>query len=182
MLGDAERLESALPPADAPEQETQETTATPIEHMASRIPVDVLGYPANGQSDAIALQMLAQLVDAGAIRLDVTSARLLSSEVIDLVRTTGARFVCIADLPPSPPSKTRYLVRKLRATVPEVKILVGRWAPAELADEDRTSLIDAGAHHVATTLLETREQLLILAAHELHIPERETSPAAKIAG
>jgi hypothetical protein len=63
-----------------------------------------------------------------------------------------------------------------------VKILVGRWATAELADEDRTSLIDAGAHHVAATLLETRDQLLILAAHELHIPERETSPAAKIAG
>jgi len=63
-----------------------------------------------------------------------------------------------------------------------VKILVGRWAPAELADEDRTSLIDAGAHHVATTLLETREQLLMLAAHEPHIPERETSPAAKSAG
>jgi hypothetical protein len=179
LLGDVERFESALPPADAPEQET---TATPLELTPSRIPVDVLGYPANGQSDAIALQMLAQLVDAGAIRLDVTSARLLSSEVIELVRTTGARLLCIADLPPSPPSKTRYLVQKLRATVPEVKILVGRWAPAELADEDRTSLIDAGAHHVAATLLETRDQLLILAAHEVHIPERETSPAAKIAG
>jgi len=63
-----------------------------------------------------------------------------------------------------------------------VKILVGRWAPAELADEDRSSLIDAGAHHVAATLLETREQLLILAAHEHHIPERETSPEEKNAG
>ena len=179
LLGDVERFQSTLPPAEA---SGKETTGTPLEDTASRIPVDVLGYPANGQADAIALQMLAQLVDADAIRLDVTSARLLSSEVIDLVRTTGARLVCIADLPPSPPSKTRYLVRKLRATVPEVKILVGRWAPAELADEDRTSLIDAGANHVATTLLETRDQLLILAAHELQLPERETSPAAKVAG
>jgi predicted PurR-regulated permease PerM len=178
LLGDVERLQSTLAPAEAPEQET---TGTLLEDTASRIPVDVLGYPANGQADAIALQMLAQLADADAIRLDVTSARLLSSEVIDLVRTTGARLVCIADLPPSPPSKTRYLVRKLRATVPEVKILVGRWAPAELADEDRTSLIDAGANHVATTLLETRDQLLILAAHELRLPERE-APAAKVAG
>ena len=179
LLGDVERFQSTLPPAEASEKET---TGTPLEDTASRIPVDVLGYPANGQADAIALQMLAQLVDADAIRLDVTSARLLSSEVIDLVRTTGARLVCIADLPPSPPSKTRYLVRKLRATVPEVKILVGRWAPAELADEDRTSLLDAGANHVATTLLETRDQLLILAAHELQLPERETSPPAKVAG
>ena len=179
LLGDVKRFQSTLPPAEASEKET---TGTPLEYTASRIPVDVLGYPANGQADAIALQMLAQLVDADAIRLDVTSARLLSSEVLDLVRTTGARLVCIADLPPSPPSKTRYLVRKLRATVPEVKILVGRWAPAELADEDRTSLIDAGANHVATTLLETRDQLLILAAHELQLPERETSPAAKVAG
>jgi hypothetical protein len=180
LLGDIERFQRTVPAREAPEEE--ETTSTPIDETESRIPVDVLGYPANGQADATALQMLGQLVEADAIRLDVTSVRLLSSEVIDLVRTSGARLICIADLPPSPPSKTRYLVRKLRNAVPEVKILVGRWAPAELADEDRSSLIEDGAHHVATTLVETRDQLRVLATHERNHAQSETSPAANVAG
>jgi len=179
LLGDVDRFQHTLPANEVPEEET---TSPPIEHTESRIPVNVLGYPANGQADAIALQMLAQLVEADGIRLDVTSVRLLSSEVIDLVRTTGARLICIADLPPSPPSKTRYLVRKLRSAVPEVTILVGRWAPPELADEDRSSLTNDGAHHVASTLLDTRDQLRVLATHERHHAQSETSPAANVAG
>jgi predicted PurR-regulated permease PerM len=178
LLGDVERLQPTLPARQAPDEETIPS----IEDIESRIPVDVLGYPANGQADAIALQMLAQLVDADAIRLDVTSVRLLSSEVIDLVRTSGARIICIADLPPSPPSKTRYLVRKLRSAVPEVKILVGRWAPAELADDDRSTLTDDGAHHVATTLLETRDQLRVFATHERQHSQSETPSATNVAG
>jgi predicted PurR-regulated permease PerM len=177
LLGDVERFQRTSPAREAPD----EKAAIPsIEDTESRTPVDVLGYPANGQADAIALQMLAQLVDGDAIRLDVTSVRLLSSEVIDLVRTSGARIICIADLPPSPPSKTRYLVRKLRSAVPEVKILVGRWAPAELADDDRSTLTDDGAHQVATTLLETRDQLRAFGTHERQQSDSET-PAASVA-
>jgi len=186
LLGDVQRFQSTLPARETlhEEEEAEEAaaaaaaaTSPPIEDTESLIPVDVLGYPANGQADALALQMLAQLVDDDAIRLEVTSVRLLSSEVIDLVRTSGVRLICIADLPPSPPSKTRYLVRKLRSAVPEVKIFVGRWAPPELADEDRSTLTDC-ANHVASTLLETRDQLRIFAAHERQQPESETSPAA----
>ena len=152
------------------------------EPAAPVVPVDVLAYPANGLADAIALEMLAQLLDADAIKLDVTSGRLMTSELIDLVRTRGARLVCIADLPPSPPSKTRYLVRKLHDALPDVRILVGRWAPAELADEDRATLADAGAHHVAATLLETRDQLRSLAGHERQRIESTTPHEAAVAG
>ena len=194
LLGDVQRFQSTLPARETLHEEEEEeeeaeaaaaaaaATSPPIEDTEPLIPVDVLGYPANGQADALALQMLAQLVDDDAIRLDVTSVRLLSSEVIDRVRTSGARLICIADLPPSPPSKTRYLVRKLRSAVPEVTILVGRWAPPELADEDRSSLTDDGAHHVASTLLDTRDQLRVLATHERHHAQSETSPAANVAG
>jgi predicted PurR-regulated permease PerM len=152
------------------------------EDAAPLAPVELLAYPANGQGDAIALEMLAQLVDADAIRLELTSVRLLSSEMIELVRTRGTRLACIADLPPSPPSKTRYLVRKLRAAAPDVIIVVGRWAPAALADDDRPMLIEAGANHVASTLLETCNQLRTLAAHERHRSETATSSETTVAG
>ena len=67
--------------------------------------------------------------------------------------------MCLADLPPSPPSKTRYLVKRLRAALPEVRILVGRWAPPALADESTQVLREAGATLVASTLVETRTYL-----------------------
>jgi len=178
LLGDVPRFEHAFQSAASTESDTEDAVSEP---EAPLVPVDVLAYPANGLADAIALEMLEQLVEADSIRLDVTSGRMLASELIDLVRTRGARLVCIADLPPSPPSKTRYLVRKLHDALPDVRILVGRWAPADLADDDRASLVDAGAHHVATTLLETRDQLRSLAGHERQRLESAT-PHETVAG
>lgn len=169
LLNDVDELTRAMQsaPKDSTDHDHDGLAASRIEPVVSApVPVEVIGYPANGQADATALKMLAQLVAADGIRLDVASVRLLTAEIVDLVRTRQANLVCIADLPPSPPSKTRYIVRKLRASLPQVKILVGRWAPSELADEDRSALVDAGAAHVATTLIETRDQLRTLAVHE----------------
>jgi len=85
--------------------------------------------------------------------------------------------VCVADLPPSPPLKTRYLARRLRAAAPDLKLVIGRWAPPALADESDEELQAAGADHVDKTLLETRDHLLKLAAllgHELPTQTEET--------
>ena len=65
----------------------------------------------------------------------------------------------ISDLPPSPPSKTRYLVKRLRAAVPDLRIVVGRWAPPALADEVSAELKADGATQVSGTLLDTRGYL-----------------------
>jgi hypothetical protein len=164
LLNDVEELRRALRVSAELSDEGEADSRADV--GASPEPIDVVGYAANGQADATALKMLAQLVEREGIRLEVPSARLLSAEVVDLVHTRGARLVCIADLPPSPPSKTRYFLRKLRAALPDVIILVGRWAPPDLADEDRTMLMEAGANHVAMTLLETRDELATLAGHE----------------
>ena len=65
-------------------------------------------------------------------------------------------MICLADLPPSAPSKTRYLVKRLRAALPDVRIVVGRWGPPALADESTQVLRDAGATSWPRRLLETR--------------------------
>jgi len=75
------------------------------------------------------------------------------------VRARGVAVVCLADLPPSAPSKTRYFVKRLRAALPDVCIVAGRWAPPELADDTAQPLRDAGATFVASTLLETTAYL-----------------------
>ena len=123
----------------------------------------VLGYAANGQGDVLALEMLARLVDGLPIAVESGPTRLLASSLIEVVRAEHYDAICIADLPPSPPSKTRYLVKRLRAALPDLPILVGRWATGELADETTQPLVDAGASSVSTTLLDTRRHLTELA-------------------
>ena len=151
LLADAaesiRRLQPAIPPDVGP------TLPEP------RKPLRVLGYPTNGSADELALQMLAQLIDDLPIAVEITKARLLGSELVSLVQTGGISIVCLADLPPSPASKTRYLVKRLHAALPDVRILVGRWAPSALADESTHALREAGASLVASTLAETRAYL-----------------------
>jgi hypothetical protein len=113
----------------------------------------------NGSADELALQMLDHLLNDLPIVVEVMTGRMLASEVVSLVRAQGASVVCLADLPPSPPSKTRYLVKRLHAVLPEVRILVGRWGPPALADDSTQLLRDSGATLVATTLMETRTYL-----------------------
>ena len=124
-----------------------------------REPLRVLGYATNGVADELALAMLAHLLDDLPIAVEIARTRLQASELVSLVQEQGFSVVCLADLPPSPPSKTRYLVKRLRAALPDVRILVGRWAPPALADESTQVLRDAGANLVASTLLETRTYL-----------------------
>jgi predicted PurR-regulated permease PerM len=121
-----------------------------------REPLRLLGYAANGVADELALAMLAHVLDDLPIAVEITGTRMQASELVSLVHERGFSVVCIADLPPSPPSKTRYLVKRLRAALPEVRILVGRWAPSALADESTQVLRDTGANLVASTLLESR--------------------------
>ena len=124
-----------------------------------REPLRVLGYATNGVADELALAMLAHLLDDLPIVVEITRTRLQASELVSLVQEQGFAVVCIADLPPSPPSKTRYLVKRLRAALPEVRILVGRWGPPALADDTTQVLREAGANHVASTLMETRTHM-----------------------
>jgi predicted PurR-regulated permease PerM len=124
-----------------------------------REPLRVLGYATNGVADELALEMLAHVLDELPIAIEITRTRMQASEVVALVHQQRFSVVCIADLPPSPPSKTRYLVKRLRVAFPEVRIVVGRWAPPPLADESTQVLRDIGANLVASTLVETRTYL-----------------------
>ena len=140
-----------------------ETEAPPAAADPSRIgprePLHVLGYAANGAGDEVALVMLAHLLDDLPIVMETTGARMQAVELASLVRDRKFSVVCFADLPPSSSSKTRYLVRRLHSALPDLRIAVGRWGPPGLADDSAQTLLDAGANHVASLLIETRNYL-----------------------
>ena len=152
LVADAAQALERLDPASTARSQASATVA-PGQLL------QVLGYAANERADDLALTMLAVLVRDLPINIEVHKAPLLASEVVSLVQKGAFPIVCIADLPPSPPSKTRYLVRRLRAALPEVRIVVGRWSPATLADETNEVLLQAGANYVDSTLAATREHL-----------------------
>jgi len=164
-----DRIEGRLTPDEelAIVETTRELLAEVAERTRAEAPpgagrISILGWPANGEADVLALRMLGQLLEGSPFALEVIAAPMLSAEVVMLARDRGFRVVCMADLPPSEPLKTRYLVRRLRAAAPELKLMVGRWAPPALADETDEELLAAGADHVGKTLLDTRQQLLKL--------------------
>jgi predicted PurR-regulated permease PerM len=152
LLSDAAESIRRMDPAPAPPPEGSQL-------LGPRDPLRVLGCAINGAADELALKMLAHLVDDLPIIVETTSARMQASELVSLVKAQGVSIVCLADLPPSPPSKTRYLVKRLHAELPDVLIVVGRWGPPALADESTQLLRDAGASLVASTLAETRTYL-----------------------
>jgi uroporphyrinogen-III synthase len=119
----------------------------------------VLGYAANGAADELALEMLVHLLRDVPIALEITKTRMQASELVALIQAQGVSVICLADLPPSPSSKTRYLIKRIHAALPDVRILVGRWGPPGLADESTQLLRDAGATLVASTLAETTAHL-----------------------
>ena len=140
----------------------QPPVAEPIEPAAPqgpREPLRMLGYAVNGAADELALTMLTHSLDGLPITIEMSTTRMVASELVSMVQSQGFSIICLADLPPSPPTKTRYLVKRLHDALPELRILVGRWAPPVLADESTQALRDAGATLVASTLTETRTYL-----------------------
>jgi hypothetical protein len=127
--------------------------------LGPREPLRVLGYGVEGATDEVALAMLAHLLDDLPIAMEITGTRMQAVELASLVGHRKFSVVCFADLPPSSSSKTRYLVRRLRAALPELRIAVGRWGQPALADECSQILLDAGANHVASLLIESRNYL-----------------------
>jgi len=102
---------------------------------------------------------------------------MLASELVAHIQREAYHTVCFADLPPSPPSKVRLLVKKLRRALPDARIMVGRWASDEFVDENAQSLIEAGASHVAAKLVDSRDYL-VEAVEGLSPPASVTPDAA----
>jgi hypothetical protein len=144
--------------ADAIRRQATTPAAVPdLSPLGARDPLAVLGYAVNGAADEVALAMLNHLLADLPVAMEIASTRMQAVELVALVRDRKFSVVCFADLPPSAPSKTRYLVKRLRAAAPDLQIVVGRWAPPALADESPQALLDAGANHVASTLVASRD-------------------------
>jgi predicted PurR-regulated permease PerM len=138
-----------------------------VEQLAPSSPSDepprhlVFGTAARGEADAVGLAMLRDALGPARVALDVVSPALLAAEIVERARRDAADLVAVATLPPGGLAQARYLCKRLRAALPGVRIVVGRWcAAADDVEALREGLIGAGADAVGTSLVETRDLIL----------------------
>jgi hypothetical protein len=122
----------------------------------------ILGCPARDEVDELALLMFRQLLDPTRYEVELTNAAMLTAEVVSLAVRTGATLVCVGALPPGGVAQARYLCKRLRVRLPNLKIVVGRWGFKESTEETLAHLRSDGIDHVGTSLLETRDEVMRL--------------------
>jgi predicted PurR-regulated permease PerM/CheY-like chemotaxis protein len=146
--------------------------------LAGKPKVTVLGFPATDEIDELALKVFEQLLRPAGCEIEIASPKVLASEAVLLVEKAESSVILIAALPPGGHSQARYLCKRLRSRFPDLKILVGRWGFKDNLERTRERLQAAGADHVATTLFESRNQLVPLVQVLAYAPEdTETVPS-----
>jgi predicted PurR-regulated permease PerM len=145
--------------------------AEETDHPAPHGPVIAFGCPALDDLDELTLEMLKRLLDPSHCKFEVLSPDVLTAEMSATVRAEDAPIVCIGTLSPQNLAHTRYLCKRLRSRIPDLKIIVGCWGWAGDRAKLESRLKDAGADQVATSLLEARAQLAPLVQHLQHADE-----------
>ncbi len=131
----------------------------PGDHLPVTRKARLLGCPGHGEADRLALEMLRQLLDSAHWDVEILSTEMLSAELVALAGQKEPAVVCIGAVPPGGLAHTRYLCKRLRARLPQARIVIGRWGLKGNLEQNQEQLRDAGADQVETTLLDTRNHL-----------------------
>jgi predicted PurR-regulated permease PerM len=146
-------------PAGTSAAEEKRKQMQPAETSSLPRPLPIFGCAARDDEDRVGMEMLARLLDPLRWKMELIAQETLISELLDRVAESKPAVVCISALPPGGLAHTRYLCKRLRGRFPELRIIVGRWGQQEELAQNALDLEEAGALHVAGTLLETRQQL-----------------------
>ena len=122
--------------------------------------LEALACPARDEVDAAALRMLANRLANDGVQLTLTEPGLLAAEIVERVGATEPGVVIVASLAEVGAGHARYILKRLRARYPDLPIVAACWDAASRVDEACAMLLDAGATEVASTVDETRAQVL----------------------
>ncbi|MDB6173320.1 MAG: Phytochrome sensor protein [Chthoniobacteraceae bacterium] len=147
-------------------------SVTPVPAAAANC--RVLCLPVREERDELTGLMLAQLLARSGFQVETASAKLMTGELLELVAESKADAVCLSVVAPSTVIHARYLVSKLRARFPQLKILVGLWAATEELVDASTRLRASGADGMVTTLAEA---VIELGKFSIPLTELMAAPA-----
>jgi predicted PurR-regulated permease PerM len=129
-------------------------------------PVHIVGLAVQDMGDALVLRMLGQLLTPSNCILEIISDTESTLELTERVAEQAPEFVVVSYLPPEGLAMSRYLVRRLRAQVADLPIVVGRWGHTDDSEVLVEKLVGIGASHVAFTLADARTHILNTVAPE----------------
>jgi len=121
---------------------------------------ELVGIATNGGADALVLRMLNLLLKPSGVRLTTLSATGSPLHVSDKVEQLESGLIVMSHLPPLGLTRTRYLIKRLRARHPDIPMVVGFWDakadPVRVAEQLRSS----SAYHVALSVAAARTMIL----------------------
>ena len=119
---------------------------------------------AHDEADHVGALLLARLLPPGEFDARVLPLDALSAETIQQIGANGCRVIVVSAVPPRASTEAAYLVRRLRRSFPDAKILVGLWTTENNVERTRGRMVQAGADEVVTRLPAAIEKLRDLAA------------------
>ena len=146
------------------------TTTPSNKTMANNAPLDsaipvtspdcrIYCLPARADRDEMAGAMLVQLARKQGFGAQNAPSSLATGELIELVQKADVDVVCISVVAPSTILHARYLCLKLRAILPQQKILIGLWCATEDLEASTQRLRESGADEVVTNLPDALAQI-----------------------
>ena len=155
--------ERAVPIPGAPKNDAPEGLALAPNWRGN---TPVLCIAGKGPLDEAASAMLAQLLGKHGLGARVEAYGAASRQAVGQLDVSGVAMVCISYLEISgSPSGLHYLVRRLRARLPEAKILVGLW-PADGQDVEDDRIRNVVGADVYASNLKDAIDACVKAAHE----------------
>jgi predicted PurR-regulated permease PerM len=118
----------------------------------------VLVVPARDEAEHVAAEIFAGSLEATRWEVRVAGDETLASELVALVGEFRAAVVVLVALPPGGLSHCRYLVGRLQARCPGVRVVVGRWGCPEPEGAEPAGGVK-GAEGLDRSLAETRKRL-----------------------
>lgn len=136
--------------------------------------LNVLCLPARTEADETTARMLAQVLETRGCHVQAVPVTSLAGELSDLVGGCTADMVCISATPPAAVMHARYLCKRLRIHLPQVKLVVGLWDAQ--GDLTKARVRIGCSAIVVATLAEAQEQIRLLTQPRVPQSEKQTQP------
>lgn len=169
-----ERQQMLLAKQEIADAQQEDGDSVAVDKISSS-PLSVVCLPARSEADEIAAMMLAQVLQTQGCRVQTVSVTELAGEMVDLVdQCAAADLVCISATPPAAVMHARYLSRRLRGRLPEVRLVAGLWdTQGDLTKSSERIGCDA---IVVASLTAAQEQISALIVPHLPRPDTQTQP------
>jgi len=167
-LGDKSK-EPAIAEVQKAQSDLAELSAPKIQVEPPSRVTSVVCMPARDEADEIVGIMLAQLLERAGYRAQAIPIG-TTAEMLAQVREAAPDIVCISALPPFALLHARDLYKRVRANVPNAKVIVGLWKFAGDPIKAAARFNIVGDDKLAVTLAQTVLQVTVFEQMEL-VPE-----------